>query len=241
MTRRAAGIRVLFVGNSHTYMNDMPRLFQDVYENTTGDQAEVSMLAFSGRHLGWHIDEFFSLRFALLYGGFDYCVLQQAAHPFPPEEESLADGARALELCRAGGVTPVFYMTWAEKRFPENQRKMIDTYEKLHALGPSLLAPVGVVWQAVREAHPEIELYAGDGEHASPQGDLLVASVLCAAIAGTADVALPDHMLDFKANAPAGKSPRIVMSPEAAVAPLDGRAAAVIREEIAKRGDLFRR
>ncbi len=232
-------IRVLFVGNSHTYMNDMPRLFQETCEKTTGRRVEVTMLAFSGRHLKWHADEFFTLRFALLYGGYDYCVLQQAAHPFPPEEETMEDGARAVALCGAGGVTPVFYMTWAEKRAPENQRKMIDVYTRLHEAFPSLLAPVGIVWQAVREKHPDIELYAPDGEHASPCGDALIAAVLCATIAGTAQVRLPDHMLDFKKGAPEGKSPHITLDPEAAVVPMDGNAAAAILGEIAARPALF--
>ena len=80
-------IRVLFVGNSHTYMNDMPQLFRETCERTTGVPTEVTRLAFSGRHLRWHLSEYFSLRFALLYGGYDYCVIQQAAHPFPPREE----------------------------------------------------------------------------------------------------------------------------------------------------------
>lgn len=233
-------IRVLFVGNSHTYMNDMPHFFEEVYERTTLCRADAAMLAFSGKHLQWHMDEFFSLRYALLYGGYDYCVLQQAAHPFPPEEETLADGQRAAALCRAGGVTPVFYMTWAEKQLPENQRKMTDVYTHLHESTPaSMLAPAGMVWQAVREKHPEVELYAPDGEHASPCGDVLIAAVLCATIARTADVRLPDHMLDFKKNAPEDTSPHVVLDREAAVVPMDEHAAAAILEEIRARAALF--
>ncbi len=226
-------IRVLFVGNSHTYMNDMPYLFSQVYEKTTGRRAEVVMQAFSGRRLSWHLEEFLSLRFALMYGGFDYCVIQQGAHPFPPEEETLRDGARLAALCRQAGVTPVFSMTWAEKRLPENQRKMIDTYGKLHAASPSLLAPVGVVWQAMREKHPDIELYYEDGEHASPQGDLLIACALCATLTGSPDVSLPDFMLDFKAKDRTGPGPHLVMDREAVKIPLDDAAGRAIREEIA--------
>lgn len=234
-------IRVLFVGNSHTYMNDMPRLFWEVYEKTTGCQAEVTMLAYSGRHLKWHMDELFSLRFQLLYGGFDYCVIQQAAHPFPPEEETLADGARIVALCQAGGVTPVFSMTWAEKRLPENQRKMIATYQKLHAAHPSLLAPVGIVWQAVRASHPEIELYATDGEHASPQGDLLIACVLCAALTGRADVKAPGFMLNFKPAVREGEGPHILMNRDEVRRPLDEAAFSAIREAIAANWQAFER
>ena len=190
-------IKVLFVGNSHTYMNDMPQLFRETWERTTGGRAEVTMLAFSGRHLRWHLSEYFSLRFALLYGGYDYCVIQQAAHPFPPREETLADGRELIDLCRRTGVEPVLYMTWAEKRFPENQEKMIETYRTLAGETSARLAPVGEVWQELLRTHPEIDLFFRDGEHASPYGDLLIAAVLCAAIAGSGDVRLPEHVFDF--------------------------------------------
>ncbi|MBQ8955043.1 MAG: hypothetical protein IJ048_13105 [Clostridia bacterium] len=234
-------IKVLFVGNSHTYMNDMPQLFRAVYEKTTGCRAEVTMLAYSGRHLKWHMDELFSLRFQLLYGGFDYCVIQQAAHPFPPEEETLSAAARVTALCAAGGVTPVFFMTWAEKRMPENQQKMIDVYRRLHAASPSLLAPVGVVWRAVRESHPEIELYYADGEHASPQGDLLIACVLCAALTGSPAVKAPDFMLNFKPADREGAGPHIVMNRDEVRVPLDAPAFQAVLEAIEANWSAFER
>ena len=47
-------MKVLFVGNSHTYYNDMPRLFAMMCARLTGDEPEVTMLAYSGRSLAWH-------------------------------------------------------------------------------------------------------------------------------------------------------------------------------------------
>lgn len=177
-------MKVLFLGNSHTYFHDMPELFARFVEVTTGEKPQVVMLAYSGRDWAWHRREYFSLRFNLMYGGFDYCVTQQAAHPYPPPEATLADGEAIIALCRRCGVTPVVSMTWAEKRFPENQRKMIDTCERLAREQGALLAPVGALWQAAREEHPEIELYHRDGEHAGPYGDFLIAAALCRLLAG---------------------------------------------------------
>ena len=70
-------MRVLFLGNSHTYFNDMPRLFADMCGELSGERSEVTMLAYSGRSLAWHREEYFSLRFALLYGGYEYCAAQR--------------------------------------------------------------------------------------------------------------------------------------------------------------------
>ena len=44
-------MRVLFLGNSHTYFNDMPLLFADMCAELGEPRPEVSMLAYSGRTL----------------------------------------------------------------------------------------------------------------------------------------------------------------------------------------------
>ncbi len=176
-------MKILFLGNSHTFFNDMPELFARFMEKTAGQKPEVVMLAYPGRDLDWHLREYYALRFNLMYGGYDYCVIQQAAHPYPPVEATLETGACIIDLCRRCGVEPVVYMTWAEKRFPENQQKMIDTCEKLARDHGTLLAPIGCVWQKVQQERPDIELYHTDGEHAGPYGDFLIAAVLCSLFA----------------------------------------------------------
>ena len=193
-------MKVLFVGNSHTYFNDMPELFARFVEKTTGEKPEVVMLAYSGRDWAWHRKEYFSLRFNLVHGGYDYCVIQQAAHPYPPIESTLEMGGEIIELCRKNGVKPVVYMTWAEKRFPENQQKMTDTCGKLAQEHKALLAPVGEVWKTVLEQHPDIDLFFHDGEHAGPCGDFLIAAVLCKTIAGDVSPAVSGMGFDFLQN-----------------------------------------
>ena len=190
-------IRVLFVGNSHTYMNDMPALFSHIYEKTTGHKADSVMLAFSGKELEWHLKEYLSLRYNLLYGKYDYCVIQQAAHPFPPEKNTFRDCKKIIELCKKANTIPVLYMTWAEKSHPENQQKMIDTYIKIAKETGELLAPIGIVWKNVQNKYPEIELYYKDGSHASPYGDLLISCVMVKTISRR-NPSFPDYILDNK-------------------------------------------
>lgn len=177
-------MKVLFVGNSHTYFHDMPELFARMAEMTCGEKPQVTMLAYSARDLDWHQNEYFSLRFQLMYGGFDYCIIQQAAHPYPPAEVTLTVGAKIIDLCHRCGVKPVVYMTWAEQRFPENQQKMIDTCEKLAAENRALLAPIGRHWQTVLTEEQDIDLFHEDGEHAGPYGDFLIAATFCKLLYG---------------------------------------------------------
>lgn len=190
-------MNVLFVGNSHTYFNDMPELFARQVEISSGEKPRVVMLAYSGRDWDWHRREYFSLRFQLMYGGFDYCVIQQAAHPYPPKESTLERGSEIIRLCQRCGVKPVVFMTWAEQRFPENQQKMIDTCRQLCQQEQALLAPIGEVWQKVQQNAADIPLYYKDGEHAGPYGDFLIAAVLCKTLCGKVDANVCGKGFDF--------------------------------------------
>ncbi|MBQ7499444.1 MAG: hypothetical protein IJT91_00970 [Clostridia bacterium] len=191
-------MKVLFIGNSHTYFHDMPELFAEMVETTSGEKPEVTMLAYSGRELEWHRKEYFPIRFALMYGSYDYCVIQQAAHPFPPVDCTEKYLKELVSLCGKFNTVPVIFMTWAQKEHPENQQIMIDTYERLADENNCRLAPIGVVWEKVCKAYPDIELYNDDGGHAGPYGDFLIAAVLCHTIEGKVSPEVSGRGLDFK-------------------------------------------
>ncbi len=190
-------MRVLFVGNSHTYFHDMPELFARMCVELTGRRPELTMLAYSGRSLSWHREEYFALRFALLHGGFDYCVIQQQAHPFPGEEPTEEGVRRIVSLCRKAGTRPVLYLTWAEEAKPENAAVMSRCYRRLAKEYDALLAPVGEVFEALRGAG--IPLYWRDGEHASPYGAYLAAACFAGLLTGSRELGkLSDRGFDFR-------------------------------------------
>ena len=191
-------MRVLFVGNSHTYFHDMPHTFARMCAQLSGETPEVTMLAYSNRSLAWHREEYFSLRFALLYGQYDYCVLQQQAHPFPDEELTRRSIHRILSLCKAAETKPVLMMTWAEQAYPEHFPPIQRFYTEIAAETGALLAPVGELFDALRRTNPEIELYWHDGEHASVYGDYLIAAALAGLLCKKKELsALDDQAIDF--------------------------------------------
>ncbi|MBR4035113.1 MAG: hypothetical protein IKJ05_00085 [Oscillospiraceae bacterium] len=177
-------MKVLFIGNSHTFYNDMPQIFKNICDEK-GKDVEVAMQAFGGKTYGWHYGQMTELRFALLHGGFDYIVMQQAAHsPCPSKEETLTDGGKIIELARKCGVTPIQTMPWAEKRDPDHQKGMYDIYNTLSEMYGVKLAYAGNVFEDVFYNHPEIDMYWKDGEHASPYGSYTIAMSVYAAIFG---------------------------------------------------------
>ena len=191
-------MRVLFVGNSHTYFHDMPHTFARFCSQLNGRTPEVTMLAYSNRSLAWHREEYFSLRFALLYGQYDYCVLQQQAHPFPDEALTRQSLLRILSLCEAANTKPVLMMTWAEQAYPHHFPPMQRFYNAVAAETGALLAPVGELFDEIQRTHPEIELYWHDGEHASAYGDYLIAAALAGLLCKETDLSvLDDQAIDF--------------------------------------------
>ena len=210
-------MKVLFLGNSHLYFNDMPHTFARLCAAAGQPAPQTTLLAYSGRTLGWHLNEYFSLRYNLLYGGYDYCVIQQRAHPFPPSEETRADAGQVIELCRAAHTAPVLLMPWAEKACPQNQQRMAQTCRRIAAETGALLAPVGEIWQALLQQDPDFPLFWQDGEHASPLGDYLIAATLCTLLTGCDSRSLPPLGADFTGGATAidfSHRPRVAEDPE---------------------------
>ena len=107
-------MRVLFIGNSHTFFNDMPQTFKLLAESA-GIPTEVSMIAHGGRPLSWHLQEMVEIRFALLYGKvIDH---REAALIADALKNELCDAERAIDLIEFGDrvrleniIRNVFYL-----------------------------------------------------------------------------------------------------------------------------------
>lgn len=161
-------LRILFIGNSHTYFNDMPEMVARRFRED-GIECEVTMIAHGGWFLAQHTEEP-DVRFNILYGHYDYVVLQEHSHPFAPED-LFFPAVRALnQWIREAGSTPIIYMTWAKKEEPYNQPYMTDAHRRAAADISALLAPVGEYWWDYMNTHPELEMYYEDGAHASENG-----------------------------------------------------------------------
>ena len=169
-------LQILFIGNSHTYFNDMPLTVRQRAAEE-GFDCRVIMLSHGGWYLAQHVREP-DVRFNLLYGGNDYVVLQEFAHPFGPFEK-YRDAAAALnDMLRRGGSIPVIYGTWARKSEPEIQETMNEAHRAVAAEIGALLAPVGEIWRDHMKSHPDTDLYWSDGAHASPAGSALAAGCI---------------------------------------------------------------
>ena len=171
-------LKVLFIGNSHTYFNFMPRMLSTLVDSEDrGFRLLPDQCTGEGAGLAWHWKNPLS-RNAIRKKSWDYVVLQDRSGGPLEEPESFSRHAQLLnaEIGKQGAKT-IFFLTWANRLRPETQAALADAYtttaRRLHAA----LAPVGLAWDAVRRMEPDLELYHRDGRHANPTGSYLAACV----------------------------------------------------------------
>ncbi len=173
-------ISILFIGNSHTYYNDMPAIAKDIFA-AAGLEAEVTMLTQGGKCLDWHYDQK-QTRFNILYGGYDYIVLQSKASNFDPEPY-LENGKKIYdEWISQTDATPILYTVWSNKGKKKDQPALTNANVELAKYMKGRVAPAGEVWQTVLRRRPAPELYREDGNHATPTGSYLAAASIFYAI-----------------------------------------------------------
>ena len=167
-------MKVLFIGNSHTYFNDMPAIFRAICAGS-GVDAHVVMLTRGGMGLDYHVRQE-QTRFNILYGGYDYIVLQSKASNFDPESY-LENGKKIYdEFISKTDSKPILYMVWSNRGKKKDQPALTEANVELAKYMNGRVAPAGEVWQSVLRRRPAPELYREDGNHATPTGSYIAAA-----------------------------------------------------------------
>lgn len=175
-------IKILFIGNSHTYVNFVPAIVMDLFKEI-GVDAECVMTTVGGKCMHFHYS-FESTKFNILYGKYDYIVLQGKASFFNPEEY-IEYGSKIFdEYLSQSTAKPVLYLVWAHKSEPYNQKYLTNAAVELKNKYNVPLAPSGEAFWKARKLRPEPELYSPDENHATPTGSYLSACTLFYTISG---------------------------------------------------------
>ena len=191
-THRRA-LRVLFIGNSYTGVNDLPNVVARLGESAaTPWRFDVGQYTPGGQTLEGHDAD--PMVDGLIDQGWDYVVLQdQSQQPWwgPPLDVKPALLSLDAKI-RAASAETVLYMTWARQGNDFNQNMLVDSYyvHGADAVG-ARVAPVGRAWErALRD--PTMTLHADDGSHPNPRGTYLAACVLYATLTDENPLGLGD-------------------------------------------------
>lgn len=160
-------VRVLFVGNSLIYHNDLPATFATLYRATDpGVRVQTEMLAGAGGKLRERINE--GQMAALLNGGrYDLVVIQELGGC--PNDHAICEGSEtaireAVNLVRANGARALWLSTW--QALPAAQEELTQRARRLATQINVEMVDAGAAMQRVppkargklltRDGHPDV-------------------------------------------------------------------------------------
>ena len=191
-------MKVLFLGNSYTYFNDLPAMTAGLAEKA-GIDLHTDSVTRGGAYLHQFADPADELygKWQTLYQGdtWDYVVFQDQS--FHPVKEPAAFRQTALDMQKLlrPGQKILFYQTWAYRygseklagtglAYEEMLNRMTASYGAAAEAVGGEAVPVGQAFAEIRALHPEIGMYNPDGSHPSPAGTYLAACLFLAKVSG---------------------------------------------------------
>jgi hypothetical protein len=178
---RPADIGILFVGNSHTSMHDLPGIVCDMIrfanpgKSVASQQLPVSFLEDLERDSTW--------RKEIESGAWKYVILQaQKISMSGRANYPRQQGIDIARFAKERGLTVIFYPEWGLKGVAGDGPRQERVYREMASAAGVGVAPVAVAWDLALAEHPDLPLHSADGNHQSPVGAFLTAAVLCGAI-----------------------------------------------------------
>ena len=186
----ATPVRILFVGNSLTAVNDLPAMVAAL-----GARTGTPIVYEARTPGGYALEDHWKLTNAadeIAAGGWDWVILQQGP-------TSLPDSARDLQLyaglfadaIRAAGGRPAIYMVWPERYRLAVFDAVIANHIAAARATRSVILPAGLGWWKALQTAPRFPLYGRDGFHPTRLGSYLTAITIYARISGRTPVGLP--------------------------------------------------
>jgi hypothetical protein len=192
-------VNVLFIGNSFTFMNNMPFLFRDI-AISKNHAVFVDTVVEGGKDFDYHAHSKETYA-AIKSRKWDYVIIQGHSNELAQPEsivdkESLPFAKQIVDSIRANSACTqvVLYMTWGYKNgnpkwsavatYDSMQGRIKNQYLRFADLLDARISPVGEVWKTIRTNFPGINLYHPDNIHPSLEGSYLIANTFFAAIFG---------------------------------------------------------
>lgn len=193
--------QVLFLGNSYTYVNNMPDLLYQL-SLAGGDSISYDSNTPGGYTFQNHTQDINSIA-KINSRQWNYVILQgQSQEPSLDTPYVVANvfpyAAQLNNLIQANDscTQTIFYMTWGRKNgdasncvayppvctFLGMQQQLENRYVQMGNDNAAIVAPVGEAWKNVIATNPVFDLYMADESHPSLYGSYLTACVFYATI-----------------------------------------------------------
>lgn len=189
-------LRILFVGNSYTFFNNMPKTIETLakYDPSAYFQVRTEMHVEAGATLSSLLVSP-KLQTLLTKDKWDYVVLQPQSF-WASTASNLYSNKKTLTIwtsvIKSINAQPVFFMTWARKPetgwYVSREYSFLKSHEYMHdrikkyseylvKKHHMLMVPIGDYWFYSLKQYPDLELYSADGSHPSQLGSLVIALI----------------------------------------------------------------
>ena len=179
--------RILFIGNSYTSRNQLPRLLADLAAAATHPtRVEFDLVFAGGASLKRHWNAGVAQE-RLARQSWNYVVLQEQSTLPVKNPARYHDNVRlfAPEIARRGAKTAL-YLTWSRQQAPDTQDRITAAVDQIAAEVDALVVPVGLAWRTVMATRSDVLLYTDDGSHPTVAGSYLAACVFLGTLFGEA-------------------------------------------------------
>lgn len=184
-------LRVLFVGNSLTAVNDLPATVA-AFAHAVG-HVEIDVRAYAPG--GYALEDHWAdgvARGLLDGGGWDAVVMQQGPSSLPDGRQNLIEWTtRWAAEARAHGARPALLTVWPERYRSAFFPAVISNYRAAAVAAHAASFPAGAAWRDALQRRPGLPLYGPDEFHPSRLGTYLAAVVVYTGLTGELPRALP--------------------------------------------------
>jgi len=192
------GRPILFIGNSLTYVNDLPFIVESLADSVPGltpaQRLSPAMTAFPDYALYDHWNDGTAVR-AVDQGKWSVVVLQQGSSALDESRVLLRDWTKKFDVkIKASGARTAMYAVWplASRQFDFD--RVNESYTLAATDVNGMLFPVGEAWRAAWRRDANLALYAQDGLHPSVRGSYVAALVIASMLLDRSPIGMPARL-----------------------------------------------
>ncbi len=186
-----ATTRILFVGNSLTYYNDLPDMVKALADSAGISGVQTAQIAKPDYSLEDHwIDG--QARRVIEAGGWTHVVLQQGPSSVLANRANLRQWAATFAaVIRSNAGVPAMFSVWPALANFSTFEASIESYRLAAVDIQGLFLPAGEAWRAGWRRNPGLLLYGADALHPSIPGSYLAALTIFGAIFDRSVIGMP--------------------------------------------------
>ena len=186
-----ADISLLFMGNSHTSVNNLPGMVAAMVRAARPGRTVRAVEAPGWMFLDERAADAPSVEL-LREGGWTFVVLQAQKYSSSGLFDYPIDGAVSLvRMARGVHAVPIMFPEWPRRGVDET-RRIYDLHVSIALREPACVAPIPQAWDLALARNPALVLHDSDGNHSAPAGAFLAALVIAATMTGVPPDQLPD-------------------------------------------------